>query len=72
MVLCPRVSEGPFIKSRAGNEIGPIALNGTILGGTILAKTREEWESLQDPATLRDVLSAIGFPTHESEISQRL
>jgi ATP adenylyltransferase len=73
MVLCPRVSEGPEIESPNGNVIGPIALNGTILGGTLLVKSEEEWQSLRsDPSKLRDILSMIGIPALESEDKQRL
>ncbi|EPE35113.1 HIT-like protein [Glarea lozoyensis ATCC 20868] len=73
MILCPRLSEGPQIASATGELIGPIALNGTILGGTLLVKTEEEWQSLRDnPLRLKDVLGAIGFPSRESEKNQRL
>lgn len=64
MILCPRISEGPKIESFTGNPIGPIALNGTVLGGTLLVKTEEEWETLQnDSSKLRDILGAIGIPS---------
>lgn len=67
MLLCPRISEGPKIESIKGNSIGPIALNGTILGGTLLVKSEEEWETLQnDPSKLRDILSAISIPSATS------
>ncbi|KAH8663539.1 Ap4A phosphorylase-like protein II [Tricladium varicosporioides] len=68
MVLCPRVSEGLKITSSNGKLIGPIALNGTILGGTLLVKSEEEWQSLKsDETKLADVLAAIGIPSASSE-----
>jgi sulfate adenylyltransferase (ADP) / ATP adenylyltransferase len=73
MVLCQRLSEGPKIKSLTGSEIGPISLNGTILGGTLLVKNDEEWQALRDdPSKMEDLLSAIGVPSRKSEPSQRL
>jgi ATP adenylyltransferase len=73
MILFPRLSEGPQIASATGGLIGPIALNGTILAGTLLVKTEEEWQSLRNnPSKLKDVLGEIGIPAHESENNQRL
>lgn len=67
MILCPRISEGPKIESINGNSIGPIALNGTVLGGTLLVKSEEEWETLRnDTSKLRDILGAIGIPSTTS------
>lgn len=69
MVLCPRTSEGPKISSATGDMIGPIALNGTILGGTLLVKNEEEWHALRnDESKLMDVLSAIGTPPAKNEL----
>ncbi len=64
MVLCPRTSEGLEIKTLSGKLIGPVALNGTLLGGTLLVKTKAEWEAFHDgDSKLDDVLLAIGIPT---------
>jgi ATP adenylyltransferase len=62
MVLCPRVSEGTKIHGSNGHLLGPISLNGTILGGTLLVKSEEEWNAMRsDASKLKEVLSAIGI-----------
>ncbi|KAH7360419.1 Ap4A phosphorylase-like protein II [Rhexocercosporidium sp. MPI-PUGE-AT-0058] len=64
IVLCPRATEGLEIKDVYGNLTGPIALNGTVLGGTLLVKSEEEWNVLRnDESKLTDVLQAIGLPS---------
>jgi ATP adenylyltransferase len=58
MVICPRRAEG---KAISGNKV---ALNGTILAGTLMVKGEEEWNTLlNDESQLSDVLSAIGIPS---------
>lgn len=62
MVLCPRTSEGTKILNKNGEPVGPISLNGTILGGTLLVKSQEEWDSMhEDASKLSEVLHAIGL-----------
>lgn len=62
MILCPRRSEGATIFDAAGVEIGYVALNGTLLGGTLLVKSELEWDALQrDPSLLDFILSSIGY-----------
>lgn len=65
MALCPRVAEGATIRSKSGEEeVGPVALNGTVLGGTALVKNEAEWDALrEDPEKLLGVLSKIGVPS---------
>ncbi|CZT05559.1 uncharacterized protein RAG0_11590 [Rhynchosporium agropyri] len=64
MILCPRVSEGLNIVDSSGNVIGPITLNGTILGGKLLVKSEEEWNTLRHDITkLTDILQSIGIAT---------
>jgi sulfate adenylyltransferase (ADP) / ATP adenylyltransferase len=73
MVLCPRLSEGLEIKGSNDSLIGPIALNGTLLGGTLLVKSEAEWDALRnDEKKLKDILQAIGVPaiTKEKERKQ--
>ncbi|KAK7914872.1 histidine triad-like protein [Apiospora marii] len=67
MALCPRVAEGATIRSQSGEEeVGPVALNGTVLGGTALVKNEAEWDALrEDPEKLLGVLSKIGVPSTE-------
>jgi ATP adenylyltransferase len=63
MVLCPRLSEGSKIKTNNGDLVGPILLNGTILGGTLLVKNEQEWDAFRnDEEKLKDILLAIGVP----------
>lgn len=63
MVLCPRVAEGTKIAGLNGAILGPIALNGTVLGGTLLVKSEDEWDALSaDAEKLNEVLLAIGVP----------
>ena len=73
MVLCPRTSEGVEIKNHSGEDIGFVALNGTILGGTLLVKSEEEYLVIRnDPLRLIDILSAIGFSSNHFENNQKL
>lgn len=61
LVVCPRVAEGDVLRSRDGEEVGRLALNGTVLAGTALVKNEAEWDALRaDPDQLRDVLAKIG------------
>lgn len=68
LVLCPRTSEEIKI-SKTGEPIGLVALNGTVLGGTLLVKSEEEWDVLRsDESKLTEILRAIGVSTaHEPE-----
>jgi ATP adenylyltransferase len=68
MVLCPRTSEGSRVKSKNGDLVGPVALNGTILGGTLLVKSEEDWNALSsDESKLKEILYAIGIPSTASK-----
>ncbi|KAI0442215.1 HIT-like domain-containing protein [Xylaria telfairii] len=63
MALCPRTAEGARVKDNDGNDIGNIALNGTVLAGTALVKTKSEWDALRTTHTiLSNVLRGIGVP----------
>ncbi|KAL8369956.1 hypothetical protein RB595_000353 [Gaeumannomyces hyphopodioides] len=62
MVLCPRRSEGGPVVAAAGGgeEVGRLALNGTVLAGTALVKSQAEWDALRaDPGQLLRVLAKI-------------
>ncbi|KAI0425936.1 HIT-like domain-containing protein [Xylaria sp. FL1042] len=64
MALCPRTAEGVRIKDGNGNEIGNVALNGTVLAGTALVKNQVEWHALRTTAAmLPSVLGGIGVPS---------
>ena len=61
MAICPRRSEAARVPSSEGD--GSVAINGTILAGTLMVKDQVEWESLRrDPDLLSEVLSTIGYP----------
>ncbi|OTB06766.1 hypothetical protein M426DRAFT_318481 [Hypoxylon sp. CI-4A] len=63
MALCPRRAEGAMLKSKSGEDIGVVSLNGTVLAGTALVKNEAEWNALrEDPDLLLSVLKGIGFP----------
>ncbi|KAJ2997607.1 hypothetical protein NUW58_g597 [Xylaria curta] len=63
MALCPRTAEGMAIKDGNGNEIGTVALNGTVLAGTALVKNKVEWDILTTSSTILPlVLGGIGVP----------
>jgi ATP adenylyltransferase len=68
MVLCPRTSDGTEISGENGDPIGRVSLNGTILGGTLLVKSEEEWNVMREDASkLYEVLHAIGIPLSRGE-----
>ncbi|KAI0841607.1 HIT-like protein [Hypoxylon sp. FL0890] len=63
MALCPRSAEGAMIKNKAGEKVGEVALNGTVLAGTALVKNEAEWDALrEDPDMLLEILKGIGLP----------
>ncbi|KAI0118700.1 HIT-like domain-containing protein [Nemania sp. FL0031] len=63
MALCPRTTEGAPIRDNNGNEIGKVALNGTVLAGTALVKNKAEWDVIRASSTaLSSVLGRIGVP----------
>lgn len=69
MVLCPRTSEGLEIKDAAGSSIGSVALNGTLLAGTILVKSEAEWDAMRkNDKILVEVLEAIGIPSNSTNL----
>lgn len=73
MVVCPRVSEGIKIKSDKGELIGPVSLNGTVLGGTLLVKSEAEWNALRNDGTkLEEVLKSIGISPTILSTNERL
>ena len=69
MMICPRSNESAQIAvdtDGSGEEVaeaGIVALNGTILAGTLMVKAEAEWNELRrNPESLARVLAAIGFP----------
>jgi sulfate adenylyltransferase (ADP) / ATP adenylyltransferase len=74
MAICPRCKEDAMIPNNSGG--GSAAVNGTILGGTLMVKEAEEWESLrQGRVMIDDILAEIGMPAsspREDLLSTRL
>ena len=68
MVICPRRSEGSSLWTGLGakgdnGNVGIIALNGTILAGTLMVKAEDEWHELRNhPEQLEDLLRATCIP----------
>ncbi|KAE8382224.1 HIT-like protein [Aspergillus bertholletiae] len=68
MMICPRRSESAQIPvdstiSAEISEAGIVALNGTILAGTLMVKAEAEWDELRrNPDSLKEVLTTIGYP----------
>lgn len=63
MAIVPRRNEGASIKNRQGVEVGSVALNGTLLAGTLMVKLEDEWDTLrEDELQLDEILTAIGIP----------
>lgn len=61
MAICPRRKETATIPT-SGDE-GSAAINGTILGGTLMVKEKSEWEAFrQGYVVIDDVLAEIGVP----------
>jgi ATP adenylyltransferase len=66
MVLCPRRAEGMLLEGDHEVKVksSMVALNGTMLGGTLLVKSDFEWDLLRkDESRLKMVLEACGFPS---------
>ncbi|PGH16356.1 hypothetical protein AJ80_05206 [Polytolypa hystricis UAMH7299] len=68
MMICPRRSEAAPIplgldsESRAPSA-GLIKPNGTILAGTLMVKTEEEWNALRNrPTIVEAILKTSGYP----------
>jgi ATP adenylyltransferase len=61
MAICPRSKEGTGILGASPDSF--IAINGTILGGTLMVKDEAEWNILrQDSSALEGLLASLGYP----------
>ena len=61
MAICPRSQEAVAIPG-AGPE-SSVAINGTILAGTLMVKDETEWDILrQNQSLLEEILTSIGYP----------
>ncbi|KAK5187183.1 bifunctional AP-4-A phosphorylase/ADP sulfurylase [Cryomyces antarcticus] len=69
MIICPRKKEGGLLRRDDGTEVGSVALNGTILAGTLMVKDEGEWELLKnDNGKLNELLRAVGLPQEYTTI----
>ncbi|KAI9727595.1 MAG: bifunctional AP-4-A phosphorylase/ADP sulfurylase [Cirrosporium novae-zelandiae] len=70
MALCARRAEDSPL-SKSGNsedniELDPVALNGTMLGGTLMVKTEAQWEELNSHQEKLDgILRTVGIPSFD-------
>ncbi|KAF2420512.1 HIT-like protein [Tothia fuscella] len=71
MIICPRRAEGDVLLKENGTKVGFVALNGTLLAGTLMVKEEAAWNWLKDSKGRVDqVLEAIGFPPHDASDSE--
>lgn len=69
MVILPRREESSRVLEAPGSEV---AINGTILAGTMMVKADEEWQRLrEEPDTVQRILCDILFPTAEKTVPRK-
>lgn len=64
----------PSASQTTVDQIGPIALNGTILAGTLMVKTEEEWDALRGPDgpwILGNILREVGIPQADQGVKSK-
>jgi sulfate adenylyltransferase (ADP) / ATP adenylyltransferase len=65
MAICPRRNETAMLPNTNGE--GSVAVNGTILGGTLMVKELSEWDALRHGnVRIDEVLKEIGIPSFKS------
>ena len=70
MVMCPRRNEGLMLKRSDGSDVGFVALNGTLLGGTLMVKEREVFEKLiAEQRSLERVFESAGLPARMRRVT---
>lgn len=63
MAIMPRRSESSSIADVSGSSV---AINGTILAGTMMVKAEDEWERLREQSNLFiGICNQIGFPPRQ-------
>ena len=71
MAIFPRRSESAEVPA-ADQSLGSVAINGTILGGTLMVKDEHEYRNLKNESSLLDkILTNIGFPVSEDNLLDR-
>lgn len=69
MAILPRRQESTRVLEAAESEI---AINGTVLAGTMMVKAEEEWQRLrQEPNMVQRILRDISFSTAEKAVPKR-
>lgn len=64
MMICPRRSETGVLQTNATSDDRLVSLNGTILAGTLMVKSEEQWHRLRgDGALIDSLLGQVGIPT---------
>lgn len=70
MAICPRVREGTVVPGLEGDGGREVALNGTVLGGTMMVRREEEWDALRRVSgteAVDEMLDRIGVATAVKE-----
>lgn len=63
MSICPRRAEERMVQRSDGSDVDKVALNGTMLGGTLMVKDEEVWDVMRhDVRKVEQVLEAAGLP----------
>lgn len=61
MMICPRRKETASLPGLGADA--DVSLNGTILAGTLMVKTEEQWDHLRgDGEVINDLLAEVGIP----------
>lgn len=61
MMICPRQKETASLPGLGADS--DVSLNGTILAGTLMVKTEEQWNHLrEDGEVINDLLAEVGIP----------
>jgi sulfate adenylyltransferase (ADP) / ATP adenylyltransferase len=77
MMICPRRNSEASLPpappssptANANGSAGRVSPNGTILAGTLMVKTQDEWDILRaQPELLDDILALVGFPPPPSSL----
>lgn len=68
MAIFPRRREAAELVDENGKQVGSVAINGTILAGTLMVKAEEEWNLFRGDSTQLDkVLETIGIPPSHTQ-----
>lgn len=70
MAILPRRNEASRVLKAEDSEI---AINGTILAGTMMVKAQEEWQQLcREPEMVQQILHDISFASAEKPVRENL